>query len=458
VVQGVMNPWYRRVPLAALLLLASCKTAMVVGPNPDSRGTETTPGLQVASTASMTLGLDVRLSTVGHACIIRGGKVACWGPNHFRQLGHLGGSSCNGLACSPSPCFVNDLPPARSVVVGESTSCILDMKGEVSCWGQAHVGQFGPTPTERCGNELNSWPCTERPTRIAGIRGAIGLAVSSHVCVVTSAEEVLCWGANDSGQLGRPSKDSCVPNLAVTRDGRGMQMPSVSLPCSRLPLRVEGIPAARQVVVGRSHTCALTVAGEVYCWGSNDRGEVGIGSKAKDAPPTRVSGLTDITSVAAGMHNTCAIQRGGRLYCWGINNSGQLGFEPNDQCLDMGLSCSRIPGKVTENVVEVGCGFTHGCARHSDGSVSCWGLDSDGQLGFTGNDKCNKGRQSCAATPRKVPHLKAASALSVGHGFSCVIRDQNVECWGRNALGMLGDGSTESRPDLRPVIEAESCR
>lgn len=419
-------------------------------------------GLLVAGDAPIVAPRDHRVAAGGSACVIVDGKVACWGANHFRQLGFVGGDDCkSSLACSTTPCLVEEVPAARSVVAGESTMCMVDREGRVFCWGEGNVGQLGPEPADRCGNELNIWPCSAKPVRIEGLAGVVDLAVDSHLCAVTEGGKVLCWGSNASGELGAESEERCIGNLAIPRQDGPRFSPlegrDPGLACSRVPLLVRDIPPAQQVAVGRSHTCALTTAGEVYCWGGNQRGELGIGSTVNEAPPTIVPGLKDIVAISAGMGNTCAIERGGRLYCWGDNSSGQLGYVSQDRCLQGIVSCSRKPGKVFDDVVEARISFTHGCLRTSGGAVHCWGLDSDGQIGSLGADRCNEGRQTCAATPKLVPDLHGVRALSVGNNFTCVIRGEALECWGRNALGALGDGTTTSRARAMPVVEAGRC-
>ncbi|MBK8253996.1 MAG: hypothetical protein IPK82_15200 [Polyangiaceae bacterium] len=449
--------WFKRVlGVTCLFVLAACSAPLVIG---GGSGGSYKPEaqLQVAGGAPLVVVSQSPIQAAGHACVLLDGKVACWGANNFRQLAQSGGNSCKSLDCFLSPCWVQNLPPVRSVAVGESTTCAITPQGEVWCWGEANMGQLGADPQERCGNDLNVWPCSHLPVKIQGLPPVTTMAVSSHICAISETGEVWCWGSNGSGALGTKSSEACVPNLAVSRDDMGRERPMEGLGCSRSPLRLEGLGGVVQVVSGRSHSCALTNRGEVTCWGSNHRGELGIGSNAEEAPPTRVNGLADVASLTAGMVHTCAVTRGGDLYCWGANDVGQLGFEARDKCMSLGFPCSRVPGKVLSGITDAGAGFTHSCARHADGSVSCWGLDTDGQLGFQGKDKCNRNTQVCSLFPQKVPTLAQVSALSVGYGFSCVVQDRQVQCWGRNVLGALGDGSTRSRSEPRPVDNPTVC-
>lgn len=447
--------------IATLALSGACAEPMVLGarPRPNAQQAQVAKGAQVAGAVAaepLSMNGDV-ISAWGHTCVVDNGALACWGYDHFRQLGHVARETTSGgLGFASSPCSVSGLPPIRAVAAGESTTCAVDQKGDLWCWGSGSVGQLGRDPTTRCGNDLNAWLCTERPVRIEGIHDVRSVAVASHICAATAAGNVFCWGANEAGQLGTAGQGRCVPNLAPRRGDRGEPIASDALTCSRTPQQVEGLSSVTEVVAGREHTCALTADGYVFCWGDNSRGQLGIGKGSRADRPVRVEGVDGVIGLTAGMANTCVWRRDGAALCWGDNSSGQLGFEPADLCLT-DLSCARTPGKLIGNVAEVGVRFTHGCARHLDGTVSCWGLDSDDQLGFSGADRCNKGRQTCAATPQKVPGITGATRLAVGDNFTCVVIGAGVQCWGRNALGNLGDGSTSTRRAPRPVVEARSC-
>src|SRR5690606_32083555 len=125
-----------------------------------------------------------------------------------------------------------------------------------------------------------------------------------HNCAVTAAEEVLCWGANDFGQLGRGTIEA-----------------------SPVPVAVPGVVAPIQVAAGRSHTCALETDGRVMCWGRNNHGQLGNGASLP-APvmttPVRVSGLTGAVELGANFQGMCARLSTGEVRCWGYNANGQL--------------------------------------------------------------------------------------------------------------------------------------
>ena len=234
-----------------------------------------------------------------------------------------------------------------------------------------------------------------------------------YTCERTVAGAVRCWGHNMNGQLGNVSR--------------------IDWPVAK---RVGGAPSGiAKVSAGGGHTCALTVAGGLKCWGQNDNGEVGDGTHISRTMLVDVTGLTSgVATVSVGYQHTCAIVTGGGLKCWGGNGAGQLG--------DGTLVDSPVPVSVTHlnNVVNsVSSGGRQTCALTAGGAVMCWGGNISGSLG--------DGTFITRSTPLTVTGLTSnVISLAGDDNFFCVIiTAAGVKCWGANGFGQLGDGSTTAR-------------
>lgn len=163
-------------------------------------------------------------------------------------------------------------------------------------------------------------------------------------------------------------------------------------------------PELVQITVGEAHACALLEAGRVYCWGKNDHGQLGDGTKIHSQTPVAVVGLDDATHIAAGAHHTCAVRDGGRIGCWGRNDRQQVGianrsraawaiteptkpagignFEPG------GLNVYRhhCRGEL-RGIEEVRAAGHQSCAVHESGAVLCWGDNEETALGVRNEAK-----------------------------------------------------------------------
>lgn len=189
------------------------------------------------------------------------------------------------------------------------------------------------------------------------------------------------------------------------------------------------------IATGGYHTCALTTAGAVQCWGRNSNGQLGDSGNTNHNTPQQVTGLTSgVAAIAAGDYHTCARTTAGAVQCWGWNIFGQLG--------DGSYNSSNVPQPVTglgSGVAAIEAGGNHTCAQTTTGALQCWGNNFYGQLG--------DGSKISSNTPQPVTGLASGvEAIAGGDYHTCALTtDGAAQCWGYNGNGELGNGSNTDR-------------
>jgi alpha-tubulin suppressor-like RCC1 family protein len=234
------------------------------------------------------------------SCAIRPqGGVACWGGNDSGQLG----SGTSGP--SSTPIGVANLTETMAIAAGQAHACAVKRDGSVLCWGDNSLGQLGLGPTDTSVSK-------NKPTPVDGSLPASVMVVATErsTCALTGTGSVYCWGANDSGQLGRGSTNTT---------------------SSPVPMQVASVTAT-SIAAGRNHVCAVQQNGAIVCWGAGARGQLGDGQPHSadggletQASPVSVSGIQNAVGIGAGGDHSCATTKTNAILCWGANDRGQLG-------------------------------------------------------------------------------------------------------------------------------------
>ncbi len=321
---------------------------------------------------------------------------------------HLGGGTLPAWSGRlPDPPAIS--PGGRSLWASGNHSCAVGGK-QLYCWGQNTDGQLGN------GNNM-----AERfYVQVLDIAQpqAVGLG-AAHSCACDGTGKAFCWGQNTSGQLGTGSVG-----------GTHFR-----------PTPVVGVTDCVQISGGGQHTCVLhgDAAATVSCWGSNSKGQLGIGAASATPQPTpQPVNLQGVVEVQAGATFTCARLKVNAVWCWGENTSGQIGDgSKKDQPLPVPVV------SLQQDMVELAVSPQFACVRRSTGQLACWGDNSAGQLGT--------GDMRPAPMPVDVPGISDARQIGAGgQQHLCIVRRSGtVACWGANANGQLGVGTTT--PSLTPV-------
>lgn len=328
-----------------------------------------------------------------HTCaVLVDGSVQCWGAN---DVGQLGGSAAPFETTPIEALAVRPTDPIRQISATTHT-CVRSEQGNVRCFGANDSGQVDPalpqpiapaTPaaivsadgigtgaSHTCatdGLSLSCWGANGQNQLTGGTAGpgpvSFGTGPVAQLetggafgCIVQGGA-LSCWGANDFGQLAT--------DPALT--------PTIATPTS-MP-----IADVADVALGRSHTCALTHAGAIGCWGRNNLGQLGDGSGVGQITPVAVAWPPEAgtpTAIASGDQHTCAIDDAAALWCWGSNLGGQLMLEPDMGGNDM-FTLTPVAIDVGASVLAVSGGRDHTCVRTDAGEVLCWGTNTEGQIG-----------------------------------------------------------------------------
>jgi len=337
---------------------------------------------------------------------------------------------------------------AMSIAPGVQHTCALVTGGAVYCWGDNSIEQLGRGIAKD--DTLSKIP--ERvPTSF--VFSAL-VSKANHTCGLSLAGEAICWGMSyESG-----------------------------------PTRIAG-PRFVALTTGVSHTCGLAVDGSAYCWGSNERAQLGSGTR-KTEVPTKVAAAPPFVSVSAGGWYSCGLTADGRVFCWGSNDTGALGAAASDSCfleqvddngnliepLVIPCSYSAIQANLNSRVIQIAAGPSRICALTIERAVVCWGgfapepytvVGATGLTGIALHDQLACGLDAdgtawCWDFPGGPPWYSKPESLPGGIHFATLfggwkglcgtsVGESRAFCWGWNEHGQLGDGTTSTNYRAVPM-------
>ncbi|MGQ0816299.1 MAG: RCC1 domain-containing protein, partial [Gemmatimonadota bacterium] len=291
----------------------------------------------------------------------------------------------------------------EQITAGDVHSCGLAQDGAAYCWGWNAFFQRG--------NSLDLRDA--EPVPVSGGRRFIGISAGAHhTCALGVDSLAYCWGYNRYGQLGNESTATM-----------------------SAPTPVQGGLKFRQLSAGSWHTCAVTRAGEPYCWGRNEVGQLGIGSGVVIATvPTVVAANVAFSQIDGGETHTCAVAMNNDLYCWGSSEHGELG---DGSAFKPGLAGATTPVR-TSNILPRGsaisAGAGHTCALDTSSQPWCWGSGEFGQLAI-GSTQDHHHPQPVMLFRQR---LNVSALAAGGATHACALIEERVFCWGTGQSGQLG--------------------
>jgi hypothetical protein len=344
-----------------------------------------------------------------HTCaIVETGAVRCWGWNGFGQLGIDSWNQYVSPNARDIPAVDLEGHRARAIGAHHHRSCALLDDNRAACWGDRAVApQF---------------------FRLDDRRTAVAIAVGQEFqCALFDDGAVKCWGEHSAGQLGRGSPFG------------------VDDPHGADPIDLGSGARVKQIEAGGWHACALLESGAVKCWGGNEAGQLGQGTRGDgvgrgffsmgDRLPAVDLGSRRAISVTAGADHSCALLDDHSITCWGSNAE------------DGALGATKLPAGFTAAAVDARgrttCALLTGA--NDEKRVTCWGLNDRGQLGL--GDKT--ARSDGLASIDLGESASSVTAIVPGGEHTCALfAGGRVKCWGMSLYGDLGIGRQGQDQDV----------
>ena len=262
---------------------------------------------------------------------------------------------------------------------------------------------------------------------VARFASAVVASGGVHTCVLLHPGALVCWGED------------------LASGGASTQVLGNALP------RQLAAPPLTTISAGGTHSCGLTTDGAAFCWGTNEKGQLGDGTRTNRALPVAVNSPLRFLSIAAGGAYTCAITTDHLVYCWGDGSAGQLGdgVDTTNHAAELPV---RVHGSGRYTAVAANA---HTCALDTSGRAFCWGVRTGGLAAAVANvsvfqvqnpvnmcDSVYDSRDTHCAVPTPLLGRQLFQRITSGTYVDCALDSSGtVWCWGDNTYGTLGNGA-----------------
>ncbi len=376
--------------------------------------------------------VDIFVGDLGACAILDNAETKCWGTNDFGQLG-LGNTESIGDN-ETSTSFVSTVIGFSPKIIKKNgrVSCAVGTLGELKCWGRGgkQLGQGDNVDNIGDDELVNTLPNISLSTTVETVS-----LVNGTICALLSNGNLQCWGDNSSGKLGLGLSDTN-PDYTVPTD-----FPEIDFSEDIVDIKGEN-----------ANLCALSVLGDLYCWGIGAFGANGNGITEIVGDNELVSSIApipvgeNVISFDVGAGFACAVTETNKLKCWGFGSDGALGYGNTQTLGDNETIDSYGFVDVGFDVAKVGAGTGVTCALSTSGEVKCWGRNRFGILAVNSpNLSLEIGDNELPSSIGSIALGSSALDIEVSGQTACALLvDGTVKCWGRNFEGSLGYGNNFS--------------
>jgi alpha-tubulin suppressor-like RCC1 family protein len=374
-----------------------------------------------------------------------GGAAVAWGENYHTQLG----AGYKSGQPEPRPVSVVGLNTITAIAAGDSFDLALLSNETVDSWGGNTYAELGD------GSREDTWEKQTPHVSVSGLSKVKAISASGeHAMALLSSGTVMAWGTNQDGELG---------------DGEGGVKTN-----KEVPAEVPGLSHVTAIASGGASNFALLENGELMAWGSNTKGQLGIGKAehpeecetelGKDVCSTKPravllpeavkKGEVHVVAISAGAEFALALLSNGTVLAWGDNGKGELGTGgSNTDFYEPQTVANLGEGKLFGKSIAISAGNQHALAILENHKVVGWGMNANGALGEKRTEECQK--TECYATPHEIAGLENITAIAAGQEYSMVLAGEKIYSFGKNNYDQLGRETTEEVSRVPTAITGE---